>query len=70
MALPNLNIEQLKDLKISQLMKMADKLLDDYIKLINQEFPSSEAMRCKELVIAIHNIIDEKIDNGESGFDE
>ena len=50
-------------------MKMADNLLDDYIKFINQEVRSSEVTRCRELIITVHNIIDEKIDNGELGVD-
>ncbi|HKO79782.1 MAG TPA: hypothetical protein VJU78_05275 [Chitinophagaceae bacterium] len=69
MTVPDISIEQLRDLKIPQLMKMADNLLDDYIKFINQEVRSSEVTRCRELIITVHNIIDEKIDNGELGVD-
>ena len=66
MPLPNLtSIEQLKKLNIQQLMAMAEKMTDEYVELIKKVPVSDEATQCRELIVRIHNIIDEKIDNGE-----
>lgn len=44
---------------------MAEKMTDEYVKLINEVPVSTEATQCRELIVRIHNIIDEKIDSGE-----
>lgn len=65
MPLPNFTIEQLRELSLSKLMAMAEKITDEYVKLINEVPVTKEAAQCRELIIRIHNVIDEKIDNGE-----
>jgi hypothetical protein len=65
MPLPNFTIEQLRKLKISQLMAMAEKMTDEYVELIKEVPVSDEATQCRELIVRIHNIIDEKVDSGQ-----
>jgi len=63
--LPNFTIEELKEMDISRLMAMSEMMTDEYVKLIKEVPVSKEATQCRELIIRLHNIIDEKIDNGE-----
>lgn len=65
MPLPNFTIEELRKLTIDRLMAIAEKTTDEYVKLIKEVPVSKEATQCRELIITIHNIIDEKVDNGE-----
>lgn len=46
-------------------MAIAEKMTDEYVKLIKEVPLSMEAIQCRELIIRIHNIIDEKVDNGD-----
>jgi hypothetical protein len=65
MALPNVTIEELRAMTIGRLMTMAEKMTDLYVQLIKEVPVSKEATQCRELIIRIHAIIDEKIVDGE-----
>lgn len=65
MELPNVTIEELRAMNIGRLMTMAEKMTDLYVQLIKEVPVATEATQCRELIIMIHNIIDEKIVNGE-----
>ena len=58
-------MEQLRALSISTLTAMAEKITDEYVKLIKEVPVTEEATQCRELIIRIHNVIDAKIDNRE-----
>ena len=65
MPLPTFTMEQLRALSISTLTAMAEKITDEYVKLIKEVPVTEEATQCRELIIRIHNVIDAKIDNRE-----
>ena len=52
-------------MSISTLTAMAEKITDEYVKLIKEVPVTEEATQCRELIIRIHNVIDAKIDNRE-----
>jgi hypothetical protein len=65
MTLPYYTLDELREMDVSGLMTVADQLLNEYTKAYKDESPSEDAAKIRDLIVTIHDIIDEKLDNGE-----